>query len=137
MDLWIFLGVIVLLGLLVLLVFLSKRVEGNYSLKSYFLTKTEASTLLRLQKRFSGFYFFPKVRMLDVVVPERRNDFRSLGKITGKKIDLLVVDKNFKPVVALVKDAEVKAILEKAGLNAVSTEKELSNKLNGKRERPS
>ncbi len=105
---------------------LLKKETGKFRVKKRFLTEEEAEECKEIAKVLSRSYLvFPKVRVLDVVVPTVYNDLQSLGKISSKRIDCLVTDKSYRPVAVLSKDKSVIDVCTEAGLVAVESKDKL------------
>ncbi len=109
--------VVAALFVLVLLLRKGEEVKG-FRVKRRFLDEREEKEYSALSEALSDYLVFPKVRVLDAVVPEKRNDFRALGKVASKRIDFLVTDRRFKPVAALSRDETVLHACREAGLVA-------------------
>ncbi|MEO2068199.1 MAG: DUF2726 domain-containing protein [Desulfurobacteriaceae bacterium] len=106
--------------------FSRKRKREEVYSKKAFLSGKEAATHSELVKELSpDFFVFPNVRMLDVIVPQNKKDFSSLGKISSKKIDFLITDSDYRPVAVLSKDERTKRICEEVGLIVSSNVKEI------------
>ncbi len=128
MKFFLLLFVVSALFVLILLLKKSEDVKG-FRVKRRFLDEREEKEYSALSEALSDYLVFPKVRVLDAVVPEKRNDFRALGKVASKRIDFLITDKKFKPIAAISRDETVLHACREAGLVAETSRSRLVSAL--------